>query len=285
MGTSAVHIPRAALLASLVFLWGSPHVAAQPPVDRSRDRGEGQPISMLGTYIKPGELLVYPFYEYYWDHDFEYKPEELGFVLGTDFRGKYRAHEGLILVAYGISDRVALEFEVAGISASLDKSPLDPSAMPSRLAQSGLGDVEGQLRWRWSRETATRPEYFGYFETVFPSQQAQTLIGTRDWEFKFGTGLVRGLSWGTITVRGSVAHSAGVFEVGEYAFEYLRRLSPRLRLVGSFEGTQDELALIGEAQVFLTPNIFVKLNNAFGVTSKAIDFAPELGVMMVFPIR
>jgi hypothetical protein len=62
-------------------------------------------------------------------------------------------------------------------------------------------------------------------------------------------------------------------------------VSPRLRLVGSFEGTQDELALIGEAQVFLTPNIFVKLNNAFGVTSKAIDVAPEIGVMMVFPLR
>jgi hypothetical protein len=280
-----VHIPRAALLAGLVFFWGAGQVAAQPQVDHTRDRGEGQPISMLGTYIKRGELLVYPFYEYYWDHNFEYKPEELGFGLATDFRGKYRAHEGLILVAYGLSDRIALEFEIAGISASLEKSPLDPSAMPSRLEQSGLGDVEGQLRWRWSRETATRPEYFGYFETVFPSQEAQTLIGTRDWEFKFGTGLVRGLSWGTITVRGSVAHSAGVFEVGEYAFEYLRRVSPRLRLVGSFEGTQDELALIGEAQVFLTPNIFVKLNNAFGVTSKAIDFAPEIGVMMVFPLR
>ena len=278
-------IAQVALVAVLSLLWGAGPATAQTQVDRTRDRGEGQPMSMLGTYVKRGELLVYPFYEYYWDHNFEYKPEELGFGLGTDFRGKYRAHEGLILVAYGISDRFALEFEVAGISASLDKSPLDPSAMPSRLEQSGLGDVEGQLRWRWSRETATRPEYFGYFETVFPSQEAQTLIGTRDWEFKFGTGLVRGLSWGTITVRGSVAHSAGVFEVGEYAFEYLRRVSRRLRLVGSFEGSEDELALIGEAQVFLTPNIFVKLNNAFGVTSKAIDFAPEIGVMMVFPLR
>jgi hypothetical protein len=240
---------------------------------------------MLGTYIQSGELLVYPFYEYYRDHNFEYKPEELGFVGDTDFRGRYRAHEGLVLVAYGISDRVAVEFELAGISASLDKSPLDPSAMPARLEQSGLGDVEGQLRWRWSRETATRPEYFGYFETVFPTARTSTLIGTSDWEFKFGTGLVRGLSWGTITVRGSVAHSAGVFEVGEYAFEYLRRISPRFRLVGSLEGTQDEVALIGEAQVFLTPHVFVKINNAVGVTSKAIDYAPELGVMFVIPLK
>jgi hypothetical protein len=285
MRQPVVDIARVALIALLSLPWGAGPATAQTQVDRTRDRGEGQPISMLGTYVKRGELLVYPFYEYYWDHNFEYKPEELGFVDATDFRGKYRANEGLVLVAYGISERFALEFEVAGIAASLDKSPLDGSAMPSRLEQSGLGDVEGQLRWRWSRETDARPEYFGYFETVFPSQRAQTLIGTRDWEFKFGTGLVRGLSWGTITVRGSVAHSAGVFEVGEYAFEYLRRLSSRLRLVGSFEGTEDELALIGEAQVFLTPNIFVKLNNAFGVTSKAIDFAPEVGVMMVFPLR
>jgi len=38
-------------------------------------------------------------------------------------------------------------------------------------------------------------------------------------------------------------------------------------------------------QVFLTANIFLKLNNAFGVTSKAPDWAPEIGVMFSIPTR
>jgi hypothetical protein len=43
--------------------------------------------------------------------------------------------------------------------------------------------------------------------------------------------------------------------------------------------------VIGEAQVFLTPNIFLKLNDAFGATSKATDWAPEVGLMFSFPTR
>ena len=29
------------------------------------DRGTGIPMSIFGTYVRDGELLVYPFYEYY----------------------------------------------------------------------------------------------------------------------------------------------------------------------------------------------------------------------------
>jgi hypothetical protein len=50
-------------------------------------RGSGQPTSMFGTYIRKGELLIYPFFEYYRDHNFEYKPAELGYGLDRDFRG------------------------------------------------------------------------------------------------------------------------------------------------------------------------------------------------------
>ena len=39
-----------------------------------------------------------------------------------DYRGRYRASEGLVFLAYGISDALAVEFEVAVIDAWLDKS-------------------------------------------------------------------------------------------------------------------------------------------------------------------
>ena len=43
---------------------------------READRGPGVPSSMFGTYIEGGQLLVYPFFEYYRDEDFEYMPED-----------------------------------------------------------------------------------------------------------------------------------------------------------------------------------------------------------------
>ena len=249
---------------------------------RLRDRGPGIPTSMFGTSVAARELLFYPFVEYYHDRNAEYDPEELGYVLPADFRGKFRATEGLIFLGYGISDRLAVELETAVISARQEKSRDDPSLMPSTLKESGLGDVESELRWRWNHETERRPELFSYFETVFPFQKRKKLIGTPDWEFKLGTGVVRGFRWGTTTFRAAVEYSDGTVELGEAALEYLKRLSPSLRLFAAVEGTQDEIELITEAQWFLRRNVFLKLNNAFGVTSKATDWAPEVGVMFSF---
>lgn len=273
-----------AVILGFLFIAGPRAAAAQAPsaIERARDRGTGVPLSMFGTYLNSGELMVYPFFEYYRDHDYEYEAGELGFLGTTELRSRYRAKEGLVLVAFGLSENVALEVEVAGISASLDKSPLDTSAMPARLTQSGLGDVEGQLRWRWKKETDSRPEFFSYFETTFPFQRSKLLIGTPEWEFKFGTGMTRGLRWGTITVRAALANVGGTFEPGEYAVEYLRRVSKRLRVFAAVEGSEDEVEVIGEAQIFLTPRILLKLNNAFGVTPKATDWAPEIGLAFLF---
>jgi hypothetical protein len=237
---------RLTRIMALVVLLGAAEVNAQEQIDRSRDRGEGVPVSMFGAYINAKELLVYPFFEYYRDRDYEYEPGELGYVATTEYRGRYRAREGLVFVAYGISENVAVEFEAATIKASLNKSNLDDSELPARLEESGLGDVEAQLRWRWKQETAFRPELFSYFETVFPFQRSKALIGTPGWEFKFGTGMTRGLSWGTITIRAAVANSGGSFEPGEYAFEYLRRLSTRLRVFGAIEGSEDEVEFIAK---------------------------------------
>lgn len=263
-------------------------VAARPSgaqgqtFDRSRDRGPGVPLSIFGTTIEKGELIVYPFFEYYHDNDAEYSPIELGYGVDLDYRGRYRASEGLLFIGYGITDAVAVEVEAAVITATLDKSPDDPSAVPSRLGQSGLGDVESEVRWRMRRETEGGPEVFSYFETVFPIQKTKRLIGTQDWELKLGAGIVRGFRWGTATVRLAAGYDEGSIEPGEYAVEYVKRVSSLLRVFGAVEGSEDEVELITETQWFLRENLILKVNNAFGVTSKATGWAPEIGLMFRF---
>ena len=172
----------------------SPRAQAQPTATGPHlgDRGAGVATSMFGTYIRRGEVIAYPFFEYYHHNNFEYKPSEFGAVGDVDFRGRYRVNEGLFLFAYGLGDDVAFEVEGAGIRASLFKSPDDRSAMPDRIVEAGLGDVEGQVRWRWRRETDRRPELFSYAEAVVPHGKGHVLIGTPGWELKFGTGLTRG---------------------------------------------------------------------------------------------
>lgn len=250
-----------------------------------RDRGTGLPTSMFGVYIRRNELLVYPFLEYYRDRDYEYKPAELGYGDDHDFRGRYRATEGLLFLGYGLSDRVAIEVEVATIRATLDKSPADTSAMPPRLQEAGLGDVEGQLRMRWSSETQRHPELFSYLEVVTPANRRQRLIGTREWEYKLGSGLVKGTRLGTFTVRAALEYAGEerTIELGEFAAEYLRRLHPRALLYTGVEGTQDEVEWITDLQLRLTRHATLKLNNAIGITSKATDWAPEVGVLLSFP--
>src|SRR5262249_16330260 len=86
-----------------------------------------------------GELLVYPFFEHYRDGNLEYKPEEYGAAGSVDYRGTYRANEGLLFLGYGLAKDLALEVEAAVIKASFEKSPADLSALPPRLQESGLG--------------------------------------------------------------------------------------------------------------------------------------------------
>ncbi len=251
-----------------------------------QDRGTGVPTSMFGTYLRPGELIIYPFFEYYLDDDMEYAPDEFGYDDKTDYRGKFRASEGLIFIGYGLTDWLAVEFEAAVITATLEKSSDDPSGMPDSIEESGLGDVEGQFRARWMKETERRPEGFSYFEIVAPLQDAP-LIGTEDWEFKFGSGATKGFAWGTMTFRTAIEYSMeeSKLELGEYAFEYLKRLSPAWLVYTGIEGSEDEVELIAMLQWNITDSIALRLNNAFGVTSKATDWAPEVGVMFSFPVR
>ena len=253
---------------------------------RLRDRGTGQPTSMFGTYIRAGEFLLYPFFEYYLDHDAEYTPDELGYGLDQDFRGQARASEYLVFLAYGITDWLAVEFEMAlYTSARLETAPEDPTATPDVIQESGTGDVEGQLRARLAHETESRPEFFSYFELVSPQQTDKVLIGTPDWEYKLGFGAVRGYSFGTLSARIAVEYSReeSAAELGEYGLEYLRRLSPSWRVYLGIEGSQDEVELIPEAQWHIkTDKVIVKLNTAVGITSKAADWAPEVGILFSF---
>ncbi|MGH9204666.1 MAG: hypothetical protein ACRD2A_25845, partial [Vicinamibacterales bacterium] len=250
-----------------------------------RDRGTGVATSMFGTYVNKGELLFYPFFEWYYDHNFEYKPNEFGHVGDVDYRGRYTASEGLIFLAYGITQDLAIEVEAAVISAELRKSSKDPSAMPSVLKESGLGDVEGQIRWRFRRETERRAEMFTYFESVLPLQKNKSLIGTPAWEHKLGFGITRGRSNGTWSFRTGIEWDGEdqKFEVGEYAFEYLRRLSPTWRIFSMIEGNQiDEIELVNEVQWHFHPRAHLKLGTGLGLTPNATDIAPEVGIMFRF---
>lgn len=279
----------AALLsaAAVAAAAGGPSRAAEPAGLPAYlyDRGDGIPTSMFGTYVREKELLVYTFYEYTRTNNFEYKPSELGFSGDTDFFGKAIEREYLVFLAYAFNDSLAIEFESA-LHSSFDfrKDPADTSAVPARIRESGLGDTETNIRWRFQRETEARPETTFFFKTVFPLQKDKKLLGTQDWEFSPGAVLTKGLSFGTLAFRFSANYKGGdrKLEVGEYGIDYLKRLSQNWRVVLSVEGQQDELQLIGEVQYSLGRNAVLKVNTGLGLTKKAPDFAPEIGVLFRF---
>ncbi|HET9326234.1 MAG TPA: hypothetical protein VFQ05_05630 [Candidatus Eisenbacteria bacterium] len=280
-------------LAALAVVMGVVVAGAQPapilePPDPSRpwlaDRGSGVWTSIFGTYVRPRELLVSPFVEYYVDDDLEYEPFEFGHGLEQEFRGKYRATEGLIFLAYGFSDRLAIELEAAIITATLEKAPDDPSSMPEKIEESGQGDWQVELDWRMLHETATRPELFSFFELTPPANEDARLIGTPDWEYKAGFGLIKGLSWGTLIGRLALAYSAEeeALEAGEYAVEYLKRLNSHWRVYAGIEGEQDEVELISEVQWHFSPRGYLRVNSGYGLTSKATDWSPDVGLVFSF---
>ncbi|MBI1799815.1 MAG: hypothetical protein HYR73_09040 [Candidatus Eisenbacteria bacterium] len=280
-------IARLAAIAAVLFiaLVAQQVRAADESPAWYRDREDGTSTSLPGTYVQSHQLLVYPFYEYTINQDQEYKPSELGYGLESDFRARRTDHEALIFLSYGFTDRIAVEFESAlHATATQHKAADDPSGMPGQLSESGFGDTQAELRWRWAKETAQRPEFFSYFEVVFPLQKNRVLIGTQDWELDQAFGLIKGTKCGTFSARVSTSYSGADGQVvfGEYAVEYLKRASPLWRWVLTLEGEQDEIAFIGEAQIHLRPNLFIKLNNGFGLTNKAPEMAPEVGVVFSF---
>ncbi len=253
-----------------------------------KDRGTGVALSMFGTYIRRGELVIYPYWEYYRDRNREYNPQELGFVGEQDFRGRFRESEGLFFVAYGITDGFAVQAEVAVARASLEKAKTDGSLLPPKLEESGLTSFETQLRWRWRKEDEQRPELWSYLDVVYPTNKREPLIGTVGWESELGVGLTRGYGWGTLTARVAVAYegaSTTHFDLGEYAVEYLKRVSPSWRFFLGVQGSGDAVSLITEAQWHLTHRVFIRFNQEIGLTSRATDWEPQLGILFTLPIR
>jgi hypothetical protein len=252
-----------------------------------QDRGTGIVTSSLGTYVREGELLVIPLAAYGRDSNIEYDPNEFGYGSPTEFLGHYETSELVVRLAYGLNDRLALEFEAAGAQASLKTSPDDNTGMPDRLEESGLGNVEARVNWQLLPEQGNRPEVFTYATVSFPHDRAKPLTGTPDWFFTTGIGVIRGFDWGTVTVRSSVEFdlaSQSVGDWGDTAIEYLKRLSPAWSLAGELLLRQgDEGLFVAEVQWEPSPNVAVKLTNAQGITSNGLDWVPQLAVVFRFP--
>lgn len=249
-----------------------------------QDRGRGLPTSLFGTYIEKGELLFYPFYEFSFDSDEEYSPDEFGFTGSGTFEGETTEHQLLGYLAYAPLDWLAFELEWAAFDhKKLEKDASDLSALPSDFTESGTGDLEAQARWRWFEETQRRPEFYNYFEVIFPLYDSKQLIRASDWEFDFGGGLIKGSRFGTFSARISLSYAEGEgVQFGEYAVEYLKRLSPAWRLYAGIEGVDDEVSFVPELQYFFRDDIYLKAGIGVGLTSKAADVAPEIGILFSF---
>lgn len=274
------------MLSAALALVPAAGATAQAGYDFEGDRNAGTPVSMFGTYVRSGELLVYGFYEYYTNRDAEYGPNEFGYLLDRDYRAPSGGHEALVWLGYGVTDRLALEFEAALYTTAFqEKAPGDPTAMPARIEESGLGDVEGQIRYRWARASPEQVGIFSYFEYVLPLQKNRDLIGTSAWQFKLGTGFVRTFSFGTMTLRVAAEYDRAErkIEPGEYSVEWLKRVSPTVRVYAGIEGSQDEVAVVPVLMWAPHPHVALHLNSAFGISSKMEDWAPEVGVMISLP--
>src|SRR5437879_11642572 len=153
-----------------------PRIGSRVPTSRTAATAS---TSLFGTYVRKNELLVYLFYEYTRNRDPEYKPSELGFGSDREFRAKKEEHEFLIFASYGFTDSLMVELESAVYThASQSRASDDTSGMPRTFTESGVGDTEGQIRYRWFEETEVSPELRSYFGRDFPRQRHQGLLGT-----------------------------------------------------------------------------------------------------------
>lgn len=288
----ATNAPRVAPVLVLAGSLALPVAASAGEIEAPSylaDRGTGLPSSMVGTYIPEGQLLLFPFVTYATDSNREYVPKEFGLVSDEGFLGTFESSAVQLFAAYGLTDWLALELEAAYLHAEQTKSPDDPYPTPARTVESGLTDFEGQVRFRVSRESVRSPEIFGFVEVTAPSNRDAFLIGDETWDFRPGLGLVKGFSWGTVTFRTIYEYNRDDHhpDIGETAFEYVKRLSPAWRFVAAFEGGEtgaiDEWELTTGAHWRLTDVVSLRLDNTVGVSSKATDWSPQLGVMFGIP--
>ncbi len=280
-GPSAPLLAVRLLAASLLLAAGLPG-RAQGQEDAER----GVQTSMFGTAVRRSQLLVFPFFAYTWDHDYEYQPAALGYGLNQDLLGRYRSTQAQVFLAYGITDWLAVEFEASRIRATLDKAPDDTSAQPDRIVESGLADIEAQVRLRLLRERGGRPEVFASIELLPPQQKTKALIGDREWNVKGAIGVIRAFRWGTMTFRTTLEYNRGDKhpDLGETSLEYMRQLSSAGRLFLAIEGGEggapDDFALVTGLRWRLGERVFLQFDQAIGyILPKATDWEPQIGVV------
>lgn len=291
----ALHAPlsraRLLVLTAAILLPGTGRAQQVPEARYLRDRGPGVATSLAGVYIQKGELILHPFVEYARDHNREYQPRDFGVGPDVDFRGRSRHYAGQIFIGYGITDWLAVEVEGAYLRETLDKSSRDTFPTPRRIDESGVSDIEAQIRLLPLRETAHRPELFAFLEFTARTQASKLLIGEPDWDLKPGVGFTRGFAWGTLTVRASGEYNrAGKnLDFGEVGVGYLKQLAPSWRVFlgveGGEGGAMDEWEFLPGVQWRPTPALLIRLESSFGLSSKAPDWSPQVGLALVLPPR
>lgn len=148
-----------------------------------------------------------------------------------------------------------------------------------------------QVRYRLLTESLRRPEIFSCLEITPPVEKHKKVIGAEDWDLKWGLGVIRGFSWGTMTLGTTVEYTRedSSLNLGETAVEYLRRLSRDWRVYAGVEGGEgggpDEWVLTTGIQWRLSKAAELRFNNAVGVSSKATDWAPEIGALFSWPTK
>ena len=209
----------------------------------------------------------------------------LGDPGGQDYLGHYRDLSEQLFIAYGVTDWLAVELEGSYVQAALQRDAADRSGTPPRIEESGLGDLEGELRGRLLRETPRWPELFAFLEITAPSNRKQVLIGDPLWDFKPGLGVIKGFSWGTVTFRTDLEYNQDdqAWDLGETSLEYLKRISPvgtaRLAIEGGETGAPDEWTLDSGVYWTVADHVTLRIDNSLGVFPKAPDFTEQIGLM------
>lgn len=260
----------------------------EPLPDYLRDRGTGIPTSLFGSFIAEDEVWVYLFYEYVLEDRFEYNPDDFGYEPDEDFLGKGHLHQALVFLGWGITDSLMLELEMSAYDhQTVERSDRDHGTGPRDLVESGLGTVEGQLRYRIMKETETWPDLYTFIGWELPFQRTKHFIGASEWELFWGLGLVKGFKWGTINLYCNPfvwLPESEEESFGSVGFDYIKRLGEHWRLVLAAEssgGIQDWSA-IGEVQYHVNDRLYFKFNCGFGLTEDEPVIAPEVGVMFRF---
>lgn len=279
---------RLVVLMALVPL-GTAQPQAPPLPSYLRDRGEGISTSMAGVYITRGQVLIHPFYQYTRDHDLEYQPREFGAGANVDFRGRLRGHAAQLFLAYGATDWLALELEGGYSHEEFRKPAADTFATPATLKESGFADLEGQIRLRALRETRKRPEIFGFVELTARLHPSKFLIGSPYWDVRPGIGLTKGFAFGTLTARviAEWNHEEKHGDLGEVTAGYLKRVSSAglfyLGIEGGETGSMDEWELVPSVQWRLSKSVVLRVESPVGISPKATDWSPQVGVMVEMP--